>query len=529
MNEKRPGQGKEGPGTRDRRYLKDRDAGPHWSDSSRKSNHSRTGKSVFFEHSSRGKWLRFGAFIVLGMLLGCIVGPVKAATMGPDQDGGIRQAMVQETGEALQSGGGESGSLLTSDTSEGLTEGQDAGTGETGLGTGEGQAALGAESLKTVKLLAVGDDLIHSGIFKSGLQSDGTYNFDHLYEHVKDEISAADLAVVNQETIFTYNRNDYSGYPCFAGPVEIGDALVDAGFDVVTHATNHTFDRNVQGILDTLDFWKTKHPEITVLGIHESQEDQDTIKTVECNGITFAMLNYTYGLNGFVLPEDQPYLVDILDKDKVAADIAKAKEISDCVVFFLHCGVEYTYTPSDETKEWVEFLLDNGVDITIASHPHVLEPYSLLTGEDGHQMLVYYSMGNFISTQDEFPRLIGAMAEVTIQLKGEGDNAQLSFVDYGLEPLYTHYNHNTGVYTVYNFRDYTDELASQNAMNGKHGVPLTRQLIWDEFNKIMSTPIEQPGAATVYQPWLETDHHLPDLGERTTLQEPGSADYGQES
>ena len=142
---------------------------------------------------------------------------------------------------------------------------------ETGLGTGEGQAALGAESLKTVKLLAVGDDLIHSGIFKSGFQSDGTYNFDHLYEHVKDEISAADLAVVNQETIFTYNRNDYSGYPCFAGPVEIGDALVDAGFDVVTHATNHTFDRNVQGILDTLDFWKTKHPEITVLGIHESQ------------------------------------------------------------------------------------------------------------------------------------------------------------------------------------------------------------------------------------------------------------------
>ena len=95
---------------------------------------------------------------------------------------------------------------------------------ESGLNTGEGQAAAGAQNLKTVKLLAVGDDLIHSGIFKSGLQSDGTYNFDHLYENVKDEISAADLAIVNQETIFTYNRNDYSGYPCFAGPVEIGDA-----------------------------------------------------------------------------------------------------------------------------------------------------------------------------------------------------------------------------------------------------------------------------------------------------------------
>ena len=129
------------------------------------------------------------------------------------------------------------------------------------------------------------------------------------------------------------------------------------------------------------------------MGSMKAREDQDTIKTVECNGITFAMLNYTYGLNGFVLPEDQPYLVDILDKDKVAADIAKAKEISDCVVFFLHCGVEYTYTPSDETKEWVEFLLDNGVDITIASHPHVLEPYSLLTGEDGIRCLYIIPWG----------------------------------------------------------------------------------------------------------------------------------------
>ena len=101
--------------------------------------------------------------------------------------------------------------------------------------------------------------------------------------------------------------------------------LVDAGFDVVTHATNHTFDRNVQGILDTMDFWKTNHPDITVLGVHESQEDADTIKTVECNGITFAMLNYTYGLNGFTLPDDQPYLVDILDKEKVARDIAPGK------------------------------------------------------------------------------------------------------------------------------------------------------------------------------------------------------------
>ena len=460
-------------------------------------------KRIFFEHSTKGKFMRLGAFMLLGALLGCIIGPVRAATM--DKSPASTQA-EQLAGHGnntlLESGAAENG--------ESISSAQDSNS------TGSGKDALpvgGAQNIKRVKLLAVGDDLIHSGLYKSGLKEDSSYNFDHLYENVKADIQAADLAIVNQETIFTYNRNDYSGYPCFAGPVEIGDALVDAGFDVVTHATNHVFDRNVQGIEDTLDFWKTNHPEITVLGIHENQADADTIKTVERNGITFAMLNYTYGMNGFALPDDQPYLVDLLDREKVAADIAKAKEVSDCVIFFLHCGVEYTYDPSEETKEWVQFLLENGVDITIASHPHVLEPYVKLTREDGHEMLVYYSMGNFISTQDEYPRLIGGLAEITVELKGQGDNAKLSFEDYTLEPLYTHYNHNTGVYTVYKFSDYTDELALQNGLNGKNGVTLSRQVIWDEFTKIMTTEIAQPGAASVEQPWLGKEIPLPALGQ----------------
>lgn len=458
-------------------------------------------KEILMENSTKGKFARLVLFMIAGALLGCVIGPVRAATLDRSP------ATVQE--ESAQTHGDSALDGTVSDE-----ESSGAATSESVAASSSTHPAAGAQSVKKVKLLAVGDDLIHSGLYKSGLQADGTYNFDHLYANVKDDIQAADLAIVNQETIFTYNRNDYSGYPCFAGPVEIGDALVDAGFDVVTHATNHVFDRNVQGIEDTLDFWKTQHPEITVLGIHENQEDADTVKTVECNGITFAMLNYTYGMNGFVLPDDQTYLVDILDKDKVAADIAKAKEISDCVIFFLHCGVEYTYDPSDETKEWVQFLLENGVDITIASHPHVLEPYVQLTGADGHKMLVYYSMGNFISTQDEYPRLIGGMAEITVELKGEGSNAQLSFDDYTLEPLYTHYNHNTGVYTVYRFSDYTDDLALQNGLNGKNGITLSRQVIWDEFTKIMTTPIEQPGAAEVEQPWLGTDYPLPAVGER---------------
>ena len=260
----------------------------------------------------------------IGAVLGCIIGAIKVT---------VTPTATKESKEHL---------TIEENVSKEETE-----ETETSLSSEDAVVPAGATAVKTVNLLAVGDNLIHSDIFKSGYQADGTYNFDHLYPNVSEDIQAADLAIVNQETIFTNNRYDYSGYPMFAGPVEIGDAIVDAGFDVVTHATNHAYDRGVQGIMDTMDFWNTKHPEITVLGMHESQEDADIIDTVEVNGITFAMLNYAHDLNGLVLPSDQQYLVDILDKEKVAADIEAAKEISDCVIFFLHCGYEYIYEPAE--------------------------------------------------------------------------------------------------------------------------------------------------------------------------------------
>lgn len=343
--------------------------------------------------------------------------------------------------------------------------------------------------VSTVNLLAVGDNLIHSGIYKSGMKDDGTYNYDHLYQYVKDDIQAADLAIINQETIFIADHNNLSSYPCFGSPVEIGDAAADAGFDIVTHATNHVFDKGVQGITDTLNFWQTEHPEITVLGIHGSQADADTIQIVTRNGIRMAMLNYTYGMNGFTLPEDQPYLVDLLDKDKVAADIQRAKSMSDVVIFFMHNGTEYVYEPDESSKQWVNFLLEQGVDIAIDSHPHVLEPYTKLTRADGHEMVVYYSMGNFISTQDAVPRLLGGMAKLTIEKRTLGSESTIKVTDYTMEPLVMHWNHSTKDYAVYKLADYTDELAAAHGIHGVSSEKFDVQTMKDLFDTIMNTTV----------------------------------------
>jgi len=202
----------------------------------------------------------------------------------------------------------EAGSSLTSSKDSGDKKGSDA------------VYALSAntnlmEEAASVKLLAVGDNLIHIQVVESGRQPDGSYNYDHLYSNVKNIISAADIAVVNQETILGGNAFPYSGYPRFNSPHEIGTALVNAGFDVILQATNHTMDMGLEGVKSNMAFWKN-YPEIMVLGINESEEEYKQIPIIEKNGIKLAMLNYTYSLNGNSLPKDKPYLVNMLDKKR---------------------------------------------------------------------------------------------------------------------------------------------------------------------------------------------------------------------
>lgn len=311
-----------------------------------------------------------------------------------------------------------------------------------------------------VTLLAVGDNLIHIEVIQSGLQADGSYNYDHLYANIKSEISAADIAVINQETILGGADFEYTGYPAFNSPTEIGDAIVNAGFDVVLHATNHTLDKKLPGVLNTFAFWK-QYPQITILGINETKEQRDEIRIVEINGIKLAMLNYTYGLNGYRMPKDMPYLVNMLDREHMTKDIEKAEELADFTIVFPHWGTEYVYEPTKSQKELCEFFFEQGVDLVIGTHPHVLEPVEWMETED-HRMLIYYSLGNFISYQKEAPRMLGGMATVTIR-KEEED----TFIsDAGITPIITHYENGPADYhyAIYKLTDYTPELAA------KHGV-----------------------------------------------------------
>ena len=209
----------------------------------------------------------------------------------------------------------------------------------------------------TVHLVAVGDNLIHEHIYQSTDTSQPVWNYDYLYTNIKDDIVSADLAAVNQECIFVANHSNVSAYPSFGSPTEIGDALVNAGFDIVEHATNHAFDKGTSAINETLDYWKSNHPDIKVLGIHDSQESADTITTVTCKDITFSLLNYTSTINGEEYDAIPSYMIDFLRSEKVTADVAKAKEAGDMVIAFLHTGEEYSTEPNQDQKNFLQLLL----------------------------------------------------------------------------------------------------------------------------------------------------------------------------
>lgn len=319
--------------------------------------------------------------------------------------------------------------------------------------------------VSTVDMLMVGDNLIHSSVYKSGLQEDGTYNFDHLYENIKSDVEEADIAIINQETIFIEDKSKLSSYPCFGSPTEIGVAAVEAGFDVFAHATNHTLDKDLQGVYDTINFWDNNYPEVTYLGIHDSYDDSD-IAYIEENGIKFAFVNYTYGLNGLESRRvGNTYVVDMLMDDDIEGTLAEAEENAEVTVAILHVGNEYVYEPTDYAQEQVARFINNGADIVLCAHPHVVEPYEFVTTDAGNTGLVFYSLGNYISSQDELPRIVGGMAKINITKREYESYAEVEITDYTMEPLVTHQEYR--YYTTYKLEDYTDELCKRHTLYHK--------------------------------------------------------------
>lgn len=262
------------------------------------------------------------------------------------------------------------------------------------------------------KLAAVGDILIHSTVYKAAKTPNG-FNFNPAFSKMKPYLLQADIALANQESMIGGVKHGLSTYPTFNSPQQIGDALKEAGIDLVTVANNHTLDRGEKVIQSALQYWDQLG--IPYTGSFKDKEDRQRIRLMEKNGIIFSFLAYTYGTNGIPVPKDKPFLVNLIDLPKIKQEVALAKEQSDVIVASLHFGDEYTSMPNSFQKKMVQALADEGVHIIIGHHPHVLQPTAWVEGQGGNRSFVAYSLGNFLSGQRGNRKDIGGIVQIEVE------------------------------------------------------------------------------------------------------------------
>ena len=350
----------------------------------------------------------------------------------------------------------------TEDTSEVITETEETEIEETEI----------VEETKKVRLMMLGDNLLHMGIVRSGILADGTRNYDMLFEPIKDHLAVADIKMINQETIFGGNQLGFSGYPHFNSPTEVGDAIAKAGFNVVLQASNHSADKGISGLKHCVDFWK-KYPDVLITGIFENaDEPNQDIGLLEIDGVTFAILNYTYSPNLSTLPKEiQGHLGMLCDWDKdtgkisftrlhpdVLTDIEQAKQMADVVVVCPHWGTEYTFVPSSYQQKFAKQMTDAGADLIIGTHPHVIQPVEWIESENGNRALCYFSLGNYVSTQQDAITMLEAMAWVTFEVTEE--SVEILEAETGAIPMVCHYTSGPVRFEkVYFLDEYSEEKA----------------------------------------------------------------------
>ena len=280
-------------------------------------------------------------------------------------------------------------------------------------------------------LVFVGDAMQHQAQLDKALElGNGVYDYSDCFALIQPAISEADYAVCNLEVPLGGPPN-YSGYPCFSAPDSYAFSLKEAGFDMMLTANNHCLDRRGNAAIRTINALDSM--ELDHIGTYRSFEERDSLTPFikDINGFKIAFLNYTYGTNG--IQPDAGIEVAFIDKNKIKSEINKAKERgAEIIVVAMHWGIEYVLLETNVQEELAQFLIDNGVDIIIGGHPHVVQPMKVVhNGNEDKDVLVVYSLGNFISNMKTADTRGGAMVWVTITRDKNG-NAVFNNAEYEL-------------------------------------------------------------------------------------------------
>lgn len=256
------------------------------------------------------------------------------------------------------------------------------------------------DSVATLRIAVVGDLMCHSPQFNYVKVSKDSFDFNPVYRYIKESLENADFSFGNLETVIGEKGSVYLGYPRFKSPKDYITALANNGFDFLCFANNHTLDQSERGVLNTIQTLNENN--IGYTGAFTSQSDRDSIRILNLKGINIALLAYSYGTNGSVIPKGKDYLINLIDYNLIEKDIRSAKQSgAEIILVNYHFGNEYQRFPSDYQKEVVKKTIEFGADLITASHPHVIQPLEFYKTNSAtlDSGMVAYSLGNFISNQ----------------------------------------------------------------------------------------------------------------------------------
>jgi len=311
--------------------------------------------------------------------------------------------------------------------------------GLTPLAAVEEAAAAQEVEPRLLTIAAVGDLMMHGSQVRAALTEDGRYLVEGCFEPVTERLRSADLTFGNLETSLAGEDMAYSGYPAFNSPRSLAGDLRSAGFDVLQTANNHCMDRREKGLqrtLQALDAEGLRH-----VGTRMDPTEDPTL-WVELAGLDVALLAYTFSTNGIPLPPGREDIVSMLDEERMLGEIAAAKaEGADLVIVGCHWGFEYKHEPEPGTVKLGYALIEAGADIVLGGHPHYIQPYEVVTTDDGREGFVIWSLGNFLSNMRKRYQDVGLVLELTLAVEPGGG---VALADVGWAPTWVDATDATG-------------------------------------------------------------------------------------
>ena len=295
----------------------------------------------------------------------------------------------------------------------------------------------------TLRLLFTGDIMGHAPQIKSAeVVPNKKYDYTPCFKYVKPVLERADLAIGNLELTLP-GKPPYNGYPMFRSPDDLATALKDAGFDILVTANNHANDSRGTGVVNTINTLRAKGFQQT--GTFKNNADRSATYPlmVYKNNFKIALLNYTYDTNG--VPTDAPTIVNRIDTALIKADLYEARARKPhFIIVVMHWGIEYQLQENEEQRRLAKFLIRNGADMVIGSHPHVVQPIRTerVAMPDGSakEAVVVYSLGNFISNQQQ-PNTDGGILFQVDLLKQKG-SPKVTVGQHGVIPVWRYVHKN---------------------------------------------------------------------------------------